>query len=116
MVYCPSHLQLLFLSSLVLLTSPPCFEIAVADDSSQCAVRNSGILVQGRQTGVIRTIAGVAGIAFIVQDGATKRTIPITAGHVFLSGIRRLEDGLQVSYAIELDEHCLIQVSDLQIR
>ena len=107
-------LQLIVLS-LLLSTQPRPFEIAVSDDSRQCTVKKSRVPVQGRQTGVIRTIAGVAGIAFIVQDGATKRIIPITAGLSFLSGIGRLEDGLRVSYALELDEHCLIWVSDLQI-
>jgi hypothetical protein len=103
------------LLSLVLLARPPAFEIASADDSSQCTVRNSRIPAQGRQTGVIRTIAGVAGIAFIVEDGAIKRTIPITAGQSFLSGIPRLKDGLRVSYAEGLDEHCLIWISDVQV-
>jgi hypothetical protein len=103
------------LLSLALLTCPPPFDIAAADDSSQCTVRNPRIPAQGRQTGVIRTIAGVAGIAFIVEDGVTKRTIPITAGQSFLSGIPRLKDGLRVSYAEGLDENCLIWVSNLQV-
>jgi hypothetical protein len=107
----------LIILNLVLLTPLRSSEIAVAEDNSgQCTVRNGGLPAQGRQTGVIRTIAGVTGIALIVQDGVNKKTIPISAGLSFLSGITRLEDGLRGSYSVELDQHCLIWVSNLQIR
>jgi hypothetical protein len=65
-----------------------------------------------RQTGTVRLLDGIRGIAFILKDGS-KGLIPVTAGQGLIAGLSRLEDGSRVSFTIAINGNCEPQVRGL---
>jgi hypothetical protein len=69
---------------------------------------------KNREIGILRVYPELGGVFLIIPQGSGG-TMPITAGHLLLYGISKVEDGRRVSYRFGFDASCTKYVRDLRL-